>query len=265
MNKENLRFFYSWFDEYTKDFYYDDPKINANILYKKEHTFRVCDNAISISRSLNLSESEQLISETIGLFHDVGRFEQFAKYKTFRDSISEDHAELGISVLQSNNVLSSLDEKERDSIYTAIKYHNKYNIPENIPPKFTMFSKIIRDADKLDIFELLVNYYENPHKYENEAFEDFPDSEDYQLSFVENIITGKGVSYDDVKTKSDIKLLRISWIYDINFDHSLKIIKEKRYIERIINLLPKTEDIKRMEAHINSYIEGRANEDNRFY
>ncbi|MBC2580224.1 HD domain-containing protein [Clostridium sp. DJ247] len=259
MNKENLSFFYSWFDEYIKGFCYNDPKINANILYKKEHTFRVCDNAVAISKSLNLSEREHLIAETIGLFHDVGRFKQFAKYKTFRDTISEDHANLGISVLQSNNVLNNLDEKEREVIYTAIKYHNKYAIPDDIPLDFIIFSKLIRDADKLDIFDLLVNYYENPCKYENEAFEDFQDSQEYQLSFVENIIKGKMVPYDDVKTKSDIKLLRISWIYDINFNHSLKIIKHKRYIERIIDLLPKTEDIKEMYIHINAYIESKIN------
>ena len=39
------------------------------------------------------------VAEAIALFHDVGRFPQYARYKTFRDSISTNHAALGASVL----------------------------------------------------------------------------------------------------------------------------------------------------------------------
>ena len=111
--------------------------------------------------------------------------------------------------------------EDKAVILEAIGYHNKYSLPNNLSEKNLLFCKLIRDADKLDIFNMLIDSYENLQLYENEAFEDFIDSNEYQISFVEGIINKKKVLYNDVKTKADIKLLRISWIYDINVNRTM--------------------------------------------
>jgi len=58
-------------------------------------------------------------------------------------------------------------------ILDAIKYHNKIKIPNNIDDKTMLFSKIVRDADKLDIFYLF--------SISNELFKD--DNEKYKKYF----------------------------------------------------------------------------------
>ncbi len=35
-------FFHSWFRNYVKGFYSEDPKIQENVRLKEEHTLRVC-------------------------------------------------------------------------------------------------------------------------------------------------------------------------------------------------------------------------------
>ena len=53
---------------------------------------------------------------------------------------------------------------EYDSIiYKAIKNHNKYKIEEGLSEKEKLYSKIIRDADKIDIINIFttreLNYF----------------------------------------------------------------------------------------------------------
>ena len=259
MNKDQVSQFYIWFNKYFDSFRYENEKINSNLINKKLHTLRVCKNIKFLTKSLNLSSSEIRLAEIIALFHDIGRFEQFAKYQTFKDEISIDHANLGLTILNDYEVLKDVSVEEKAVILEAIGYHNKYALPNNLSEKNLLFCKLIRDADKLDIFNMLIDSYENPELYKNEVFEDFIDSNEYQISFVENIINKKKVSYNDVKTKADIKILRISWVYDINFNESLKIIESNKYIDRIIRFLPHDDNIARLHKHINSYMQDRMN------
>jgi len=257
MNKNQVSQHYVWFNKYFDSFKYDDEKIISNLINKKLHTLRVCKNIKLLSKLLNLSSSEIRLAEIIALFHDIGRFEQFAKYQTFNDGISIDHANLGLTILNNYEVLKDASMEDKAVIVEAIRYHNKYALPNNLSEKNLLFCKLIRDADKLDIFNMLIDSYENPQLYENEAFEDFIDSNEYQISFVERIINKKKVSYNDVKTKADIKLLRVAWVYDINFNESLKIIESNKYIDRIIRFLPNDDNIARLHKHINAYVQDK--------
>jgi putative nucleotidyltransferase with HDIG domain len=50
------------------------------------------------------------LAETIALFHDIGRFEQFKTYGTFDDRASENHATIGLKVLKATDILNRLTE-----------------------------------------------------------------------------------------------------------------------------------------------------------
>ena len=55
---------------------------------------QVCKEILNIGEQIELNNDELRLSEVIALFHDIGRFEQYAHYKTFVDRKSENHAEL---------------------------------------------------------------------------------------------------------------------------------------------------------------------------
>lgn len=254
MNKEKLTLLHSWFDQYVGSFQSRDKRISANIALKREHTLRVTDIIKRIAESLYMKSSQMYLAEAIGLLHDIGRFEQYSEYRTFKDAVSEDHGSLGVKVLIGSKIMEGISQEEQRIILDSVEYHNKLDLPDNMLPDCLLFTKMIRDADKLDILDLSIKFYENRELYKHEAIEELLNIPQYQQVCIENILNGQKISFTDVKTTVDGMLARISWLYDINFKYSFQYIREKHYIERLIDVMPKTEDIKRVEKVINSYI-----------
>lgn len=139
-------------DEYPKQFYEDDEEVMFGIRLKEIHTGYVTQNARELAEHLGLNEHDVELCELIGLLHDVGRFEQWKVYRTFRDNLSEDHADLGVKVFKNLPFYEMLKQEDRELLLFAIGNHNKKEI--GLPPsdKHLLFAKIIRDADKLDIY-----------------------------------------------------------------------------------------------------------------
>ena len=69
------------FIEYTDKY----RRLGKECIRKINHTFRVMDLCGEIAESLNLSDEEIKLAKLCGLLHDLGRFEQWKRYKTFND------------------------------------------------------------------------------------------------------------------------------------------------------------------------------------
>jgi hypothetical protein len=52
-----------------------------------------------------------------------------------------------------------------------------------------------------------------------------------------------------------MKLLQLGWIFDINFTRTFLYIQQRQIIEKIITTLPDTEDILKIQNHLNEYLE----------
>ena len=255
MHQKQIQAFHTWFNQYVISFYNNDPKIQAGIKFKEEHTGRVCENIVRIGQSLNLDSGDLYLAETTALFHDLGRFKQYTLYRSFNDRRTEDHAQMGLRELELTGVLSVLAETERDIIKTAIKYHNQRDLPQSLPERYLLFARIIRDADKLDILKSFVEYYTQPtHEAYSVMETGLPDTPEYSKAFVENLLQQQSCSYGDVKNCNDRKLLQLSWIYDINFTFSLSEIAREGYIKKIIDTLPANQDMQTVQDHLQAFI-----------
>ena len=135
------------FNQYFKRFNIREQ----NILRKFHHSYRVMEYAKEIGESLNLDAHDIWLCEMIGLFHDIGRFEQWTKYETFWDEESVDHGRLSCEIIEEEKILENIDFNDKDIILTAIQYHNQYDIKNVKNERKKLFCEIIRDADKLDI------------------------------------------------------------------------------------------------------------------
>jgi len=253
----NTAFFHSWFRKYVKGFYSEDPKVQENIKLKEEHTLRVCKEIIQLAESLDLNKNALRLAETIALFHDIGRFEQFRTYGTFNDKISENHATLGLKVLKETKVLNRLTKTQCSIALKAIGYHNVRKLPDPADenPDCLLYSKLLRDADKLDIWLVVTTYYAQRHKHRNPALElELPDTPEYSLCFIEDILNNRISNSHALKTYNDMKLLQLGWIFDINFTRTFLCIQQRQIIEKIITTLPDTEDIRKIQNHLNEYL-----------
>lgn len=256
MDKKDFHYFSDWFREYVARFFSPDPLIQKNIRLKANHTKTVCENIRLLARSENLGEKECCLAEVIALFHDLGRFEQFSKYKTFKDSDSEDHAVLGIRVLKESGIISHLPEKEQHIIYKAVEYHNRMQVPaEEETEDVIFYSKLIRDADKLDILKLITEHYEAPENSPNPALELYlPDNPACSETIIRDILNNRMAKISDVTNRNDVNLLRLSWVFDLNFPETFVQFERQGYLEKIYATLPNTEGVCRVRAHLEAYL-----------
>ncbi len=259
MEQKQLDKFSVWFDDYIAGFYGDDEVIDANLKLKEEHSRRTCREMLYLAGELGLDDNQKRLSETIALFHDIGRFEQFVKYRTYSDVGSVDHCRLGLEVLQRAEVLDGVDRQEKQLIEKAIEYHGCKELPDDLNGQCLLFSKLIRDADKIDALNVVVRYYkqyrDNPQGFKLDL--ELPDEPGYSAEVVDELLRGQSIDYRRLRTLNDLKLCLLGWVYDVNFTPTLKRIKQRRYLEKLLGFLPDTEDIERVKEKIFAYVDFR--------
>jgi len=215
-----------------------------------------------LADELSLAGSQRRLAEVIALFHDIGRFEQFVKYGTYNDVISVDHCRLGLEVLRQEKVLDDVEQKERELIERAIEYHGLRKLPKDLDGRCLLFCKLIRDADKLDIFYVVTDYYaqyrDNPQDFMLEL--DFPDEPGYSGQVVEDILCGRRVDYNSLRTLNDAKLCQLAWVYDVNFTAALKRIRQRKFLQKLLDFLPRTNDIERVGKKVFEFVDSRIKE-----
>lgn len=238
------------FNNYTSNY---DDKDNM-IKLKINHTYRVVDYCKEIAESLNLDEEKINLSKLIGLLHDIGRFEQVKRYHTFSDKDSIDHANLGVDILKENNYIRKfISSNEYDDILLkSIENHNKYTISQDLNDDELLFSKLIRDADKIDIL-YLYTIKEVDLELDDKPFSD---------NVYNTLLKKSDVARKDLKSKTDRLSISLGFIFDINYKKSFEIIKEKDFFNIIIDqYIEKTnnnklkEQLENIRKVISNYIE----------
>ncbi len=259
MKQEQIENFKVWFNNYVAGFYGDDEFVNANLKLKQEHSLRTCKEMMYLAEQLNLSDNQKQIAEVIALLHDVGRFVQFVRYGTYNDPKSTNHCMLGLEVLRQKKILDGVEQKEKELIEKAIEYHGAKELPKDLDGQCLLFSKLIRDADKIDVLYVVTGYFkqhrENPDGFKLEL--EFSDEPVYSNEILEKVLHGQLVAYSEMKTLNDMKLCLLGWVYDVNFAATLKRIKQRKFLEMLLDLLPKTGDIERVKEKIFAYVDSR--------
>lgn len=228
-----------WYKNYTSEFMGKDTELDNAVTMKVEHTQRVCSEIGLLCESLKLNETDCILSRIIALLHDIGRYEQYKNYRTFSDHKSVNHAELALSVLDYHKIMKEFPGEDADMIRTAILFHNARQIPCSLNKREQLFCRLIRDADKLDIFRIAVNYYLNPDLFpKNITKEADPESADITPEVCQGVYEGVFVEYEKIRTVNDFKLIQIGWVYDLNFSASFRLLKERDYFLQIKNQLP---------------------------
>lgn len=230
------------FSGYTASFTLTTDAQREAFTLKIDHTFRVCDIIRDLALSLRFSESDLNLAEITGLLHDIGRFEQYIRYNTFADRKSENHGRLGSTITQQRGLLDSLDEESQAIVLRAVENHNLFAIAPDITGKSLLFAQLVRDADKIDIFQICSDYYlqsgRSPHKVIEVGLPDLPHVTD---SIIESCCSGIVAPSGDVVSLNDFKLLQLSWVYDLHFPRAFQIVRDKGYLRLIGSTLPHNE------------------------
>ncbi len=232
------------FKAYTS--HYDDQ--NEKVRLKIEHTYRVSELCEKIAQSLNLSPEDVNIAWLLGMLHDVGRFEQLRLYNTYLDAQSIDHAMYGADILfgsenhstDHHNVAAHdrglirtyIDSDVEDALLeAAIRYHSLYRLPENLDSRTKTFCQILRDADKIDILKVNVDYsLEEVLDLKSAKIKTETVSEDVMNAFFE----GHAVLHSLKKTSADHIVGYISLFFELVYPESRRITISQGYIDQLL-------------------------------
>ena len=162
------------------------------------------DEAREQARELRLPEHLVELATVAGLCHDVGRFPQYRRYRTFRDGISANHGRLGVEALTRYGGLDWLPPADRHLVRLAVAVHNRKLLPPAVAARQDAAGtlvRIVRDADKLDIVRVIVDYFRHPGPKDPVVFLNLPDIPDrFNPDLITAIDTGSNGRYEAMRS-----------------------------------------------------------------
>lgn len=245
-----------WYLAYADEFGHGDKNMADAMAIKRGHTVRVMAEIQDIAASLNVSARIAACSEVAALLHDVGRFEQFRRFGTFADRRSADHAALSLDVITEKHVIDFMQNSEQEMVREAVRWHNRQGVSDDLTGGAAQLCRMVRDADKLDIYRVVLGQYENPLAGREETIVlGIPDLDGFTESVIEQVLAGRIVSYNTITRLNDFKALQLGWVYDINFRRSFERIRERGYLARIYKAMPDIPDARRIYERVNAFLE----------
>ena len=227
----NINDYWLIFTNFVKENYDLEDEL---IELKYNHTKRVANLMILIASKMNLSTREIILAYLIGLFHDLGRFEQVNREHKFTN-LHFDHGAYSNKILFNDNLINKFEVSSNLYllIRKAVYFHNKKDIPSNLDEYEALFVKMIRDADKIDIIRIMSNSYQEfsvPPK--NELMDKYLSGDTLDLKLINN--------------KSEKALLHLSFMKDLSFAESFEVLKETGNIESYLSNINVKEEYKEL-------------------
>ena len=248
-----------WFKDYAAAFAGKSGRLAPMLQLKLDHSRRVSAIAAGIASELGFAPNDVRAARMLGLLHDVARFSQFERHRTFRDELSFNHGTRGAAIMKKCTALSACSPADIRRIIAGIRHHNRACLPARLPAPELEFVKIARDADKMDIFYVLYDTWKSG------ALRRSP-----EIALMVNLDGGinpgalaelrrsSRVSVASIRSLADFFLLQLSWVYDLNFRPSYRLLARRAVIDRLAEVLPSTPAILREISRAREYARRRA-------
>ena len=212
---------------------------------KREHCAFVAKNARELAERSGWDQSQLYAAEALGLLHDIGRFPQLEEYGTFRDECSINHGLRGAQAIKEEGLLDDIDEQLRESIILAVLHHNERELNQKIPTKALPWLKLIRDADRLDIYRVILE------KLKNGELEKHPDvvlhleiNAPPSPTILKAISNHQPPAYTDLRSVADFLLMLLSWTHQMTLlPAAYEIMKERGILPEFVKFLPKLPEV----------------------
>lgn len=235
------------FSSFAQSHFSDNDEDNTHLRMKLKHSLHVLENAREITVGESISGHTADLCHLSALYHDVGRFPQLVRYKTFNDRKSANHARLGVLALRGMDIPGTLSDRDLRTIRFAVAQHNVKTIRSPLPDDLQTPTQVVRDADKIDIFRVMIENFSSktPDPTVTHGFENIPGY--YTRKILDNVMAGQPGDYSLIRCANDFKLLLIGWLNDLHFSTSITLLAKRGHVESIFSFLPKDDNIKRLE------------------
>lgn len=173
------------------------------------------------------------------LYHDIARFPQYARWRTFSDKRSTDHGRLGVKTLKKTRALDMESAELRRLVQSAVVLHNRYRLPDSLPDAVRLICAAVRDADKLDICRVFAEQLAPDGPRSRIALLGVKDDPAlYNPKVAADALAGRVASYADLLSVNDFRLLLGTWQYDLHFAASRGALAEAGALRRLLEDAP---------------------------
>ena len=124
-------------------------------------------------------------------------------------------------------------------IEAAIRAHNAYILEDDPDERRLMFCKIIRDADKIDIFRVNDAF---PKEVVYDTTKEILAKSPVTDEVVEASLTHNTVHRNLKKTPADTIVGHLSLVYGIYYPESIRMLKEQGYLQKLMETRNENED-----------------------
>lgn len=241
------------FASYARGFFTGDEKEDLPLKVKLEHTTRVCGHALRIARA-EAAFADPLAERALrlaALFHDVARFSQYRRYHTFADALSVNHGAEGARIILAQKFLAGEAPELRRLVLAAVAMHNRMQVPPRLCGLQRDVLYALRDADKLDIMRVLAESLSpggSPDEVVLMHLKDAPGT--CSEPVLEALLQGRVAAYKDMRYYNDFRILLCTWIFDLGFAESRRIMKEEGQLARLVAGLEGIPDVQAQVADI---------------
>ncbi|MDR3088727.1 MAG: HD domain-containing protein [Desulfobulbaceae bacterium] len=226
-----------WFADYAAAKTAEAGADAAPLRLKTEHTRRVLANAWELVTAEGFPPRLARAALLAALYHDVGRFEQYLRHRTFNDRDSGNHGILGARVLRHEGCLQG--EVDKNMIGAAVALHNRFALPRRLPADLRRITLVVRDADKLDIVRLMDEQLNSRADCASTVVFGLPDDPNLASArVIEAALAGRVASYADLRSVGDFRLLLATWVFDMNFATSRRRFIVDGHARRLVAALP---------------------------
>jgi hypothetical protein len=87
-----------------------------------------------------------------------------------------------------------------------------------------------------------------------------PISDSFSRDIVAELMEGKVPDFSSVRNRNDMILLRLGWVFDLNFAVSCRLVLERNYVERLSVHLPVRSELQEVKEYLISYLKNCAKE-----
>ena len=175
-----------------------------------------------------------LLAETAGLLHDAGRFEQYLRYRTFRDAQSVHHGRLAVSVIRTHGLLDDFPaHRAASSPARRSPTTTKMRLHPLADPGALFLLKLLRDADKLDILAMAAARVDGRGRHGPLTDLNVPANGSCSPAVVAAIRAGRVVPIAKVRSRCDALLFFLSWVFDLNFPAAFRQLLEAGWFDRL--------------------------------
>ena len=251
----------AWFTAYAAEKTAQEKGDTSPMDLKRQHSMNVLENARRIVEGEKFDAVTARLCLLAALYHDVGRFEQYLRYHTFRDRESCNHGQMGVRILKARGCLEGESPQTRKLVMAAVGMHNRFALPAHTPPLVAQVTNVVRDADKLDILRIMDEHLSGPAPYNPTVVLQQPDDPTIASEAVlRAVFEHRVAAYAALRCVNDFRLLLGTWFFDLHFATCRRKFLQDGHAHSLLQRMPDTAPQAAARDHLLTLLDAAKND-----